>query len=300
MWLLFAFSGPVLWAASIHIDKYLVSRYFARTSVAVLLVFTALFGLLLLPPIILFRPAVLDLPLGGMALLALAGVLYMTAIFFYLQALQSEEASVVAPFFQAAPLFGYVLAYVVLGERLTAVQMLGGGLIVAAGALLSVGPGARRSFKARLVMLMLACALALALTGLIFKVYAMQDEFWTATFWAFIGQALFGALLLAIERYRRELKALLRADPAPVLAISGANELINLAGILGWRYALLLAPLSLVQAIGSTTSLFVFAIGAALSASYPALSREDLSAGNLAKKAASAVLVAAGAILINW
>ena len=36
---------------------------------------------------------------------------------FYLRALQSEEASVVAPFFQAGPLFGYVLAYFVLGER---------------------------------------------------------------------------------------------------------------------------------------------------------------------------------------
>ena len=24
MWLVFAFSGPVLWAASMHIDKYLV------------------------------------------------------------------------------------------------------------------------------------------------------------------------------------------------------------------------------------------------------------------------------------
>src|SRR5437868_2064721 len=300
MWLLFAFSGPVLWAVSIHLDKYLVSRYFARSSVAVLLVFTAVFGLLLLPPIALFRPGVIELAFGGMALLALAGLLYMTAIFFYLQALQSEEASVVAPFFQAAPLFGYMLAYVVLGERLTPVQMLGGGLIVAAGALLSVGSGARRSFKARLVMLMLACAFALALTGLIFKIYAIQDEFWTATFWAFVGQALFGALLLGIGRYRRELKALLRADPAPVLAISGANELINLAGILGARYALLFAPLSLVQAIGSTTSLFVFAIGAAISARYPTLGREDLSAGNLAQKAASAILIVIGPILINW
>src|SRR6266516_209614 len=190
MWLLFAFSGPVLWAVSIHLDKYLVGRYFAQSSVAVLLVFTALFGLLLLPPIWFFRPAVTELPLGGMALLALSGLLYMTAIFFYLQALQSEEASVVAPFFQAAPLFGYVLAYIVLGERLSAMQMLGGGLIVAGGALLSVGPDGRRAFKGRLVMLMLACAVALALTGLIFKIYAVRDEFWTATFWAFVGQAL--------------------------------------------------------------------------------------------------------------
>jgi len=300
MWLLFAFSGPVLWAVSIHLDKYLVGRYFAQSSVAVLLVFTALFGLLLLPPIWFFRPAVTELPLGGMALLALSGLLYMTAIFFYLQALQSEEASVVAPFFQAAPLFGYVLAYIVLGERLSAMQMLGGGLIVAGGALLSVGPDGRRAFKGRLVMLMLACAVALALTGLIFKIYAVRDEFWTATFWAFVGQALFGGILLAIARYRRQLAALLRANPAPVLAISGANELINLGGILGARYALLFAPLSLVQAIGSTTSLFVFAIGAALSVSYPALGREDLSAGNLAQKAVSALLVAAGAILINW
>jgi drug/metabolite transporter (DMT)-like permease len=300
MWLLFAFSGPVLWAVSIHLDKYLVSRYFAQTSVAVLLVFTALFGLLLLPPIFLLDPAVIELAPGDMVLLALSGLLYMAAIFFYLQALQSEEASVVAPFFQAAPLFGYVLAYVVLGERLSTLQMFGGGLIVAGGALLSVGFSGRRRFKARLILLMLTCAFALALTGLIFKAYAVRDAFWTATFWAFVGQALFGAILLAIAGYRREFLALLRADPVPILAISSANELINLAGILGARYALLFAPLSLVQAIGSTTSLFVFAIGAALSVCYPALGREDLSTGNLAQKAASTVLIVIGAILINW
>src|SRR5262249_17335583 len=84
------------------------------------------------------------------------------------------------------------------------------------------------------------------------------------------------------------------------LAISGANETINLLGILGWRYALLLAPLSLVQAIASTTALVVFAIGAGLSVCCPALGREDLSSANLIRKAASAALVAAGAILINW
>jgi drug/metabolite transporter (DMT)-like permease len=299
-WLVFAFSGPVLWAISVHLDKYLVSRYFAQSSVAVLLVFTALLGLVLLPPIYLFRPDVVHLPFGSMALIGFSGLLYMTAIFFYLQALQWEEASVVAPFFQAAPLFGYLLGYFVLGEQLSAMQMFGGGLIVVGGALLSVGFGTRREFKTRLIVLMLACAFALALTGLIFKFYAVRDEFWTATFWAFVGQALFGAVLLAIRAYRRQFVALLRANLGPILAIAGANELINLGGILGARYALLFAPLSLVQAIGSTTALFVFAIGAVLSIFYPALGREDLSAANLMQKAASAILIAAGAILVNW
>src|ERR1700739_174432 len=108
-WLLFALSAPVLWAVSIHFDKYLVERYFKHTSVAVLLVFTALMGVLLLPIISWLRPDVLALPLVDALLIALSGVLFMGAIWFYLQALQSEEASVVAPLFQAAPLFGYVL-----------------------------------------------------------------------------------------------------------------------------------------------------------------------------------------------
>ena len=33
MWLLFAFSGPLLWAVSTHLDKYLVERYFKDSSV---------------------------------------------------------------------------------------------------------------------------------------------------------------------------------------------------------------------------------------------------------------------------
>ena len=36
MWLLFAFSGPLLWAVSTHIDKFLVDKYFRHSDTAVL------------------------------------------------------------------------------------------------------------------------------------------------------------------------------------------------------------------------------------------------------------------------
>ena len=48
-WLVFAFSGPVLWAISTHLDKYLVERFFKHTDVALLLLFTAFIGVLTLP-----------------------------------------------------------------------------------------------------------------------------------------------------------------------------------------------------------------------------------------------------------
>jgi uncharacterized membrane protein len=293
-WLAFALCGPVLWAISTHLDKYLVERYFKQTDVAVLLLFTALMGLLLMPVIAWFEPAVLQRDAVSIALMMLSGLLYMGAIFFYLQALQGHEASVVAPFFQASPLFGYVLAYLVLGETLSGTQMLGGALIVSGILFVSVGDRRREPFRWRLAVLMLCCGFVLSLSTLIFKAFAVRDEFWATTFWMFAGEAVFGFGFLCIAFYRSEFLRLLKSNTGALIAINMSNELINLGGGLSNRYALLFAPLALVQAIGSTTTLFVFLIGVALSMLFPKVSQENLRPRELAQKGIAAVLVAAG------
>jgi len=299
-WVVFAFSGPVLWAISVHLDKYLVERFFKESNVAVMLLFTAFVGVLPLPFIWLYEPSVTAPGLGSIALIILAGILYMVAMLLYLQALQTEEASIVAPYFQAGPLFGYGLAYLVLGETLTGRQLAGGVLIVLGALSVSVrfAYGARM-FKTRLVVLMLTCGFAGALAGLIFKIFALDVEFWTTTFWMYAGEAIFGCALLLVPTYRRQLLATLRVNTAALLSINGSNELINLGGGLGNRYALMFAPLSIVQAIGSTTTLFVFGFGVVLSLLWPGLGREDLSGRELVKKGIAAVLVAVGVALVT-
>jgi len=298
-WLFFAFSGPVLWAISVHLDKYLVERFFKESPVAVLLVFTAFIGVLMLPFIFYYDPQVFRLGGGSVAVIMASGILYMGAMLFYLQALQSEEASVVAPFFQASPLFGYVLAYFVLGEKLSPMQMAGGASIIFGALIVSVRFGQGGAFKLRLAALMLTCGFVLALATLIFKIFAVEVAFWTTTFWMFVGEALFGAVLLMIAPYRKQFVALVRGNTAALLSINASNELINLGGGLGSRYALLFAPLSLVQAIGSTTTLFVFLFGVALSLVYPRFGRENLSGRELAQKGIAAAFVAAGVALVT-
>jgi uncharacterized membrane protein YdcZ (DUF606 family) len=54
-----------------------------------------------------------------------------------------------------------------------------------------------------------------------------------------------------------------------------------------------------VQAIGSTTTLFVFAFGIVLSIFCPALGHEGLSRRELVRKGVAAVVVAIGAILVS-
>ena len=265
MWLLFAFLGPLSWAASTHVDKYLVDRYFQnsdtrgadgfhrgdrRGDAAVHLV----------------------VPAGRSGAAARApsrddvsGALYIASMLFYLRAIQSEEASVVAPLFQTTTIFTFLLAWLFLGELLTWKAGAGMALIVAGVLLLSLDRSLRlRRFKPNIVLGMMACTLILALTAVIFKFYAVRDDFWTTTFWTFVGEGCSAPASSPIPAYRRQFVLLLQTNTGALLGVNGANELINLGGGLGVRFATMLAPVALVSAISSTTTLFVFAFGTLL------------------------------------
>lgn len=297
-WILLAFCGPVLWAASTHIDKYLVEKYFKDSGVGALLIFTALIGLLGLPIIAAFVD-VLAIGAAGIAVTSLSGLLYLTAMYFYLRALQQEEASVIAPLFQTSTLFTYAFAYLVLHETLTGTRLAGGVLVMASVAVASYEPGRRARFKLWIVAMILACTATLAASSVIFKLFAVQDAFWAVTFWNFAGEAVFGAAMLCVPRVRRDFLGMFAKSPGAVVAINAANELINLGGGLAARYASLLGPVSLVQAIGGTTSFFVFAFGVLLSLFFPALGREDISRRSLVQKGIAVVFIVAGVVLMG-
>jgi drug/metabolite transporter (DMT)-like permease len=297
MWLLFAFSGPVLWAASTHIDKYLVDRYFQNADTAVLMVFTAFIGLAMLPFIAFFKPQTLDLDRISIIVMMASGILIMGAMLFYLRAIQSSEASVIAPLFQASTVFTLVLGYIFLGETPTTSKLVGIALVVVGALILAIRPSHNARLNARLIGLMLGCTFVVALASVIFKFFAIRDDFWSTTFWLYVGEALFGAGILALPRYRRQFADLLKTNTGALLAVNGANELINLGGGLGVRFASLLAPVAVVSAVSSTTSLFVFGFGVLLSFFAPSLGREDMSRANLLRKGGAAAVVTVGVFL---
>jgi drug/metabolite transporter (DMT)-like permease len=300
MWLLLAFSGPVLWAASTHIDKYLVERFFKHSDTAVLMVFTALIGVLMLPFIAALQDGVFRVRLTDMAIMAVSGILYMGAMLLYLRAIQTQEASVIAPLFQLSTLFTFLLAWLVLGETLDARQGIGAALVIAGALAVSIDRSFKlRAFTGGFVAAMVGATFVLALSSVLFKLFAVRDRFWVTTFWISAGQCLFGAAILAVPHNRRQFLGLFKKSPGAVMAINGANELINLGGGLGVRAASLLAPVALISAVSSTTTLLVFLFGIVLTVFAPKLGREDLSWQALTQKALSAALVAGGIVLLG-
>jgi drug/metabolite transporter (DMT)-like permease len=151
-----------------------------------------------------------------------------------------------------------------------------------------------------LVILMLACALAIALSSLIFKFFAVRDEYWTTTFWNFAGQILFGVILMLIASNRQQFRKMMHENTGAVLSVNGANELINLGGNLGVRYSLIFLPLGIVQAISSTTPFFVLFFGVVLSLFFPEIGREDIGLANLMQKIIATILVVAGVLLVGY
>jgi len=297
-WIALAFCGPLLWAISTHIDKYLVEKYFKESGVGALLIFTSLIGLAALPFIAAFQD-VMSLGRTGILVTTTSGLMYLTAMYFYLRALQQEEASVIAPLFQTSTLFTYAFAYFVLGEALTPVKIAGGLLIAASAVTVTYEPGRRHRFKFGIVALLLLCTATLAASSVIFKVFAIKDAFWPVAFWTFAGEAVFGAVMLLWPGVRRDFLGMFAKSPGAVMGINAANELINLGGGLAARYASLLGPVALVQAIGGTTSFFVFVIGVLLTLFFPNLGREDLSRRSLIRKSLAVVYIVAGVILIG-
>src|SRR5665213_3059096 len=163
------------------------------------MVFTAFLGVFALPVIWLLEPKVLALPWIATAVMTVSGVLYMGAMLFYLRAIQSEEASVVAGLFQAATLFTFLLGWLFLHETLGWTKGAGCALIVAGALVLTQGRKlSLKKFKLPLVLLMLAATFVLALSSVLFKFFAVRDDFWTTNFWNFTGEALFGFAILLV------------------------------------------------------------------------------------------------------
>src|SRR5271167_2502184 len=138
MWLIYAFSGPLLWAVSTHIDKYLVDRYFRHSDTSVLMLFTALLGVAALPLIWAFDPQVLKPGWQSITVMTGSGILYMGAMLFYLRAIQTEEASVVAALFQVNTLFTFLMGWLFLHETLGWTEGAGCATIVAGAVVLSL------------------------------------------------------------------------------------------------------------------------------------------------------------------
>jgi len=285
-WLFIALISPALWAASSHIDKYLLEKYFKGRGVGALIIFSSIIGVFILPFILLIESNPFNISFTKSILIIFSSIISILAILIYLYALKKDETSTVVPLFQIVPVFAFILGYLFLGEILTHRQIGGASLVILGGVGLTLDlKGRIPRLKNNIFFLMLLASLLIAISSLLFKVAGSEANFWSATFFAYIGEILMGAFfLIFIKSYRAEFWQVITANKLAILSLNAFNEIINVVAIIIFRFAILLAPLALVWTINGLQPMFVFLFGVILTLLFPQLAKESLIRKNVVQK----------------
>lgn len=300
-WFLIALLAPAFWSATNHIDKYLLERYFKGGGEGALFIFSSAIGLVFLPLVLIIHPEALSYPLLSGLLITLNGSLYILGLIPSIYALKRGEVSVTIPLFQMVPVFSFILAWIILGETLTLLQMLGGIIVIGGSIALSLEMSEVKKivFNKTVFLLMLLSSLLLSFHFVLFKVFAIESTLMTTIFWEYIGFALTAiCLFVFIPIYRKQFIRIIKENKGRTLTLNGANEVLNLMGKFSFNFASLLVPIALVWFIAGLQPIFVFVYGLILTLFFPHISKEKITKGHLIHRITAICVMLIGTVLL--
>lgn len=302
-WFFIALLATFCFSTITHIDKYLLSRYLNNSGVGALMLFSALFGIIVLPFIWLIEKKVFMIhPVNALFLVGV-GILSFLAIFFYFKALTYAEASVISPFFQLVPIFGFILGFIFLGELIPIKSIIAGLVIIMGISILSFEKKDTKpiTLNKKIVLLMMGSSFVYALYEVLFKLIAIKETFWVSLFWQNVGLFVTGLFLyILVPLYRQDFHYLIKNNGSGIISLNFVNESLNTIAVGLVQYASLLAPIALVLLVNSTQPLIVFLMGILLTVFMPKISKENITRGAILQKSIAIFIVLVGSYFLYF
>lgn len=300
-WFFIAIIGPFLYALTNHIDKILLERYFKQSGVGTLILFSSLLSVLALPFLLYIDPTVLDISLFHILALAVLGTLNVAVLWFYLLALMDEEASVAIVFYQLVPVFGLILGYLILDEVLSQMQLIAMGIIILGTTIISfeIDNDNKFTLRRQTIAYMTAASLLWALSSVIFKYVALDENVWRTLFWEHLMMVIVGIFVFIFAKsYRQNFLLALRENSKSILSLNVLNESLYMLGNISFSFAYLLAPIALILLTQSFQPIFVLIIGIILTIFFPTISVEKIEAKHLWQKIMAICITGIGTYIL--
>lgn len=301
-WFFIALVAPFLHAIVNFIDKILLSKYFKNVSLFVFLMYSMVVAMLVLPFFLLFGNLdILAVPLKDILILVSAGICVEIAMYFYLFALDKDDASSVVPFFQLIPVFTVGLGLVFLHQIPTPLQMVGSMIVILGAVILSLELENvnKISFKKEVVFSVMAMAFLMALAGVLFSLATRGDDFWVANFWEFIGVIIVGLVIFIVRHEdRRAFFKSLQTHKLRITFWVGVSELVTLAGNVALNFAFILAPVFLARTVEGYQPIFVLLFGLLITRYAPHILQEKITTKHLLIKISTIIIIVFGSYLM--
>lgn len=297
-WLFFAVLSSAVYAVTNFVDKYILERevkdYRGLTVYTTLASFT--FGILYWTftgfPILGAQDAILVMGTGMLTIWGLS---------LYFRALSIEETSTVIILMQLVPVITLLMSSIFLGERISAAQVIGFILILAAVTGVSVKKTHLKMKFSKALLYILLADICWAAANVLFKFVVSTTTFSQLVPYESLGIAAGGVILYLLFPTVRDTYRITKNSLSKIgFSFIFINELIFVtAKILGY-YAISLGPVSLVGIVSSTQVFFGIYYGWILTLLNRELFKEDISASGIIKRIFLAIVVFGGIWLMQY
>ncbi len=283
-WLIFAFLGTVFFSGAGVLDKLLLTN--CTNDSKAYIVCQVLAQQLFTIPVFLIVGAKFVYPESLIALLF--GCLQIFPSFFYMKALQTEEASKVSALEYVYPVFVFVGSIFLFGEVLN-LKCCAGGLLLIFGTLLlsykkdgalgNVSNGSNPKILTNLMALspvikpFLSYWILTAIYYLSLKYLLISIDEWNLYIWSSLGGLMVVLPLMGKQSIRSEVTSFYRSGGIAVGALI-SEETLQFLGLIFSIFAYAIGSVTLVSSVGALQPILTVLLILALGALAPKLAKE--------------------------
>jgi len=251
LWLLFALIPALGDGLGNIIDGHLSNKKFQNPWV--LLFYSGIMELIFLPLLLAYRlPTLFSFKI--MLFFPVIALLDFLTLTLYYRALKEDDTSIVASLFSLGKIFVPILAFFIVGERLTPLQYLAFFVIIFSSTLLTASSHNGKIKFNKSLLLMLAASFIHSIEGVIYK-QVLESVDWVSGFFYVTMFSVLGFIIIAIVKNKevRNQFSIFKSNLKLVLFNSSLAFLSTLSSVIAFS----LAPITLVKAVFATQPFFV-------------------------------------------
>ncbi len=238
------------------------------------------------------------LSVGNTAVAILGGVCFPLALYFLYRATQQTSVSRILPIQGGlVPIFTLLLAYAILGERLSQTQLMA-FLFLVIGAVLIAFKKKGGHWHALAFGNAVIASLLFAVSLTLQKYVFLHVNFASGLIWTRLGFFAASVSFLIPSQSRHYI------FNAPKEVSSGSKAVYLAARISGGaagflqNYAIKLGSVTLVNALQGTQYMFLLALTSLLSIKFPKILKEKINTRTMVQKVSAVVLISTGLLLL--
>ena len=298
--------AAIFYAATNHIDKYLISKVVKKADYRALILVSSIIAGGIMTLIYLFICNFqLSFDIPSILLLLFNSILYTVANIFWFKALNRDNTTIIVIMLQLIPVFTLLLSPLILqNQHISVLQLIGGLLITLAAIILPYEPTHKKFNPKKLLTLAIMTFVSLAYAAWsIIERYVNQDHDFNQTIlWSNITLLLVGLFIFVfIKSYRKSFSKLFQTNKTKVISLNLINEILNSFGDVFSTLAGTLASVALVSFITQGIQPFmVMLMGLFITKLFPKIEKEKTTRTDIIKRTTTITMCLIGLALIEF